>query len=473
MLQLERIGTHNWKFVHPEGYRYALDELDRGCDLYEMNDLARAEKVFIGIVNEIPDHLDALHHWALVRDEAGDLDQAKGLWEKAVSMGKKAFPETFEIGKDVLLWGVLDNRPFLRCLQGLGLSVFKSGDVSRANEIFMENLKLNPNDSQDVRALAIQSFFCLRQHGNVLEICKVYPDDCLPDTLYGRAMAYFLIDDRKNADKSLKQAIKYLPKIAQEIIKDKHRKPKSMSTRHIRVGGEDDAYDYWQRNKKLWMGAIGAIDWVRMTLGERGAGIAAKKGSGKGLVYQIKIVLKDVKPSVWRKFQVRGDATLYDLHFILQEIMGWLGGHLHQFTIDGKRYSVPDYEFESAFESIDERIVKIKDVIDSEKEKIIYEYDFGDGWEHSLTVEKILPVEKGVRYPVCLDGRRACPPEDCGGPYGYKEFLDAVNNPGHSEHKSMLEWIGGEFDPEDFNLREINEALKHVDKTKDMAENLL
>ena len=263
MLQLKRLGSHEWEFVHPDGYRDTLDGFHRGCDLYEEGEYTKAQKVFMATVAEIPDHLDGLHHWALVREKSGDLPKAKELWEKAVSMGKKAFPKTFTIGKDTLIWGFIDNRPFLRCLHGLGLAVFKTGDVNRANKIFMELLKLDPNDNQGARASAIESFFYLWQPEDVLKICDSYPYDDLPDTLYGRALAHHKLGNKNKAEKCLKEAIECLPKVAKELTKDKHRKPKSMHPYYIRVGGEDQAYDYWQRNKNYWETSPGAIDLVK------------------------------------------------------------------------------------------------------------------------------------------------------------------------------------------------------------------
>ncbi len=101
-------------------------------------------------------------------------------------------------------------------------------------------------------------------------------------------------------------------------------------------------------------------------------------------------------------------------------------------------------------------------VLDRGVKKFAYEYDLGDGWRHTITVEKTLPVEAGVRYPRCLDGKRACPPEDCGGPCGYADFVEAVQNPKHEQHDELLDWVGGEFDPEKFDLDAVNEELPGV-----------
>ena len=97
-----------------------------------------------------------------------------------------------------------------------------------------------------------------------------------------------------------------------------------------------------------------------------------------------------------------------------------------------------------------------------EDSRFTYDYDFGDGWEHVLEVEKVLLPQKGVRYPVCLDGARACPPEDVGGMGGYEEFLKAIRDPNHPEHEEYLDWIGGNFDPEQFDLDEVNDILRSL-----------
>ena len=175
-------------------------------------------------------------------------------------------------------------------------------------------------------------------------------------------------------------------------------------------------------------------------------------------VFQLKITLRGSKPPIWRRMQVRGSTTLYKMHYILQDVMDWDDYHLHQFIVDGVYYGVPDQEW--APEIISERRVKLEQIVSVEKDRFVYEYDFGDSWEHVIVVEKVLPAEPGVRYPVCLTGRRACPPEDVGGIWGYYDFLEAIQDPKHPEHEDMLEWIGGSFDPEAFDVDRINQQLK-------------
>ena len=139
--------------------------------------------------------------------------------------------------------------------------------------------------------------------------------------------------------------------------------------------------------------------------------------------------------------------------------MGWANYHLYQFTIGGATYSRPDFELE--LDEEDAQKVKLAQVV-SEKDRFVYEYDFGDSWEHELLVEKISQPEKGKRYPLCLTGKRACPPEDCGGIWGYTDLLEIIQDPDHEEYEEMMDWLGGEFDPEVFNIDEVNQLLRSL-----------
>lgn len=177
-------------------------------------------------------------------------------------------------------------------------------------------------------------------------------------------------------------------------------------------------------------------------------------------VYQLKITLKDAKPPIWRRVQVLNTTTLQPLHQIIQQAMGWTDSHLHQFTIQGVEYGQPMPEYE--FNVRNEAKVKLNQVVTGEKFKFLYTYDMGDSWDHEILVEKILPREVHQHYPICLTGKRVCPPEDCGGVWGYAEFVAAIQDPNHPEHEDMLEWIGGHFDPNEFDLDDVNEQLRAI-----------
>lgn len=178
------------------------------------------------------------------------------------------------------------------------------------------------------------------------------------------------------------------------------------------------------------------------------------------LAYQIKITLKNIRPPIWRRLLVSEKTTLAELHNIIQWSFGWYDCHLHEFDIQDTRYGNPaDDEFnESNFH--DENKARMNKLGLYQGSRFMYLYDFGDSWEHEVVIEKIIQVEKGTQLPQCITGKRACPPEDVGGPWGYEEFLETINDPESSEYEETLEWIGGEFDPEAFNLQEINERLQ-------------
>ena len=174
------------------------------------------------------------------------------------------------------------------------------------------------------------------------------------------------------------------------------------------------------------------------------------------------MTLKHSKPPIWRRLLISGNTTLFDLHKIIQIAMGWTNSHLHQFIIDEKYYSIPS---EDDWEPvIDERKYKISDIVKIEKRKFIYEYDFGDSWEHEVLVEKIMPIDPKIEYPICIKGKKACPPEDVGGIWGFEEFLEAMKDPQHPEHESYISWWGGQYDPDEFNLDKINKALQKIEQ---------
>ncbi len=189
--------------------------------------------------------------------------------------------------------------------------------------------------------------------------------------------------------------------------------------------------------------------------------MAKTPAAGAQQVYQLKVTLADSKPPIWRRLLVTGDTRLSDLSTIILTAMGWDGYHLHQFIIDGVYYGVPHPDF-ADLDIYDESKVSLAQIASREKTKFVYEYDFGDSWEHIVLVEKILPREEGAVYPRCIKGRRACPPEDCGGIWGYEELLEILADPEHPEYEETLEWTGEDFNPNDFDQDWVNESLQHM-----------
>lgn len=169
-------------------------------------------------------------------------------------------------------------------------------------------------------------------------------------------------------------------------------------------------------------------------------------------IFQLKITLQGSKPPIWRRVLVPGNVTLGDLHNVIQQAMGWTGGHMHHFDLNDTYYGDPHPEMP---EIQDQEKIRLADVAKTSGMSFEYLYDFGDNWEHLVKVEKILPQDPKQKYPVCLAGKRACPPEDCGGIWGYEELLETLSDPKHPEHEDMRDWMGleegEEFDPEKFD----------------------
>lgn len=187
-----------------------------------------------------------------------------------------------------------------------------------------------------------------------------------------------------------------------------------------------------------------------------------KAKSAANTVHQFKITLIGSKPPIWRRIQVE-DCTLDKLHEHIQTAMGWTNSHLHQFEIFEQRYGNPellDDGFDD-FKCIDSTRTKISDITQNAGKRFsfTYEYDFGDGWEHEIRFEGSPEKEPGKKYPLCLEGARACPPEDVGGIYGFYDFLAALADPKHEQHDDFIEWGGG-FDPKEFDAEETSKAMR-------------
>jgi hypothetical protein len=175
-------------------------------------------------------------------------------------------------------------------------------------------------------------------------------------------------------------------------------------------------------------------------------------------VFQLRVSLIDSEPVIWRRILVDQDVLLPRLHKILQAVMGWTDSHLHQFTVAGVRFAEPNDEFSPG--PIDYRRIALNQILPARGATCVYEYDFGDSWEHLIEVEDELArdVVSGP-LPTCLDGARGCPPEDCGGTHGYDLLIQAIADPRHPEHDEYLAWAGGEFDPEAFDVNAVNKLL--------------
>ena len=189
-------------------------------------------------------------------------------------------------------------------------------------------------------------------------------------------------------------------------------------------------------------------------------------------IYQIKVLLEGTKPTVYRTIEIPENATFFDLHMVIQIAFNWYDAHLHEFRKENLLISDPEFYDDVMYEFEDEKLVnenkiQISEILQSPKDKIKYLYDFGDSWEHSVTLEKITDAIDGVEYPRCIRGKRCTPPEDVGGVWGFEEFKEAMADPHHEEHESYKEWYGGDFDSEFVDFEDINEQFQAYHEQRD------
>lgn len=175
-------------------------------------------------------------------------------------------------------------------------------------------------------------------------------------------------------------------------------------------------------------------------------------------LFQFRIDLDGIRPGIWRRIQIASDCTFFDLHVAIQNAMGWLDCHLHEFIVKNLitneseeiGYSPEQKELQ---DSVSEWQLFVKDYIEANA-NFLYIYDFGNDWVHKITFEKLIDPKPGTNYPICTDGAKACPPENVGGVFDYEVFIEAIKNQLHPEHQEMLDWCGGSFDPDDFDPKD-------------------
>ena len=178
-------------------------------------------------------------------------------------------------------------------------------------------------------------------------------------------------------------------------------------------------------------------------------------------VYQLKMSLLDYKPSIWRRILVNPDTSLDDLHKIIQTAMGWEGYHLYEFSGIAKKYESDEFDEGKPINS--KKATNLNQTFLNENQSIIYTYDFGDTWEHEIIFEQIIDVDTRKQIPCCIGGKLNCPPEDCGGTYGYANLLHILSHPRHREYRETREWLVSKFDPLHFSMAAKNKLLKQKD----------
>ena len=413
-----------------------------------------------------PDCADA--YVLLAEETAKSPQEAKELYEQGVAAGERALgPEFFEENAGHF-WGLLETRPYMRAREGLAHVLWALGERQGAVEHFEEMLRLNPGDNQGIRYALARYLLPMGDDERLRRLLDRYPDDASAEWLYVRALSLFRAGgESPEANDALLKALGANPFVPVYLfgLEELPDRPPA----YHGFGDENEAMLYVGYAGQTWFETPGAVEWFARRLEQaveqverepvrKGKARASKPRAKTGEVYQLKVTLRGTKPPVWRRLLVPASMKLSKLHDVLQVAMGWTDSHMHMFRVGDLNYGVPspdDWD-----EVLDERKATVGQALPRAKSKLVYEYDFGDSWEHEVLVEKVLDAEPGVAYPVCVAGKRACPPEDCGGVWGYAEFLEAIRDPEHPEHDGMLEWVGGDFDPEDFDLDDVNAALR-------------
>ncbi len=181
----------------------------------------------------------------------------------------------------------------------------------------------------------------------------------------------------------------------------------------------------------------------------------AKQAATTADIVKLKITLNGIRPPVWRRLLLPAAMTLRDLHDAIQASMGWEDAHLHDFDIAGEHYGDPT----TTDEVVNEKRLTLDKILKAGVKRFTYTYDFGDDWEHVILIEGTVTRAAGQRYPACIAGKRACPPEDSGGIYGYARLIEIMADPSHPEHDEMSEWLGEDFTPDDFSIVEADASV--------------
>lgn len=260
-LELICIGDGEWVFSDQDTSNEIYELLEEALDLMEEMKFGSAKAKLKRLLKLNPYHIDAIHHLAIIENSKKNKDSSSNLWERGVMIGRSAISKRFKRGSSRIPWLNLDNRPFLRCLHGHGFALLDEDRIDEAIDVFKELIDYNPDDNLGARDNLMSMFIETGRLDEALELSRRYDDDAGPCIMYGKALTCFLKGDMKEADKSLVEAMKYTPRVAEEILKKDHSKPDGWKPGYITLGGWDEAYYYWEMQGKYWTHE--AIEWLR------------------------------------------------------------------------------------------------------------------------------------------------------------------------------------------------------------------
>ncbi len=373
-------------------------------------------------------------------------------------------------------------RAYVRARVALARCLAEGGHLAEARALYDDLLRRDHEDPLGLRYEVLPLYHALDDRAALRDLLARYEKEESCFLAWERLwLALAEGEQRRVVTRRARRALKANPHVPDHLLgladAGDPRAP------YYSPGSADEAAFYAALARIWWANTPVSLSWlvdhvVEKRCQERGAAAsevasapadraAGRRGRRRAFsVYQLKVTLRGLRPPIWRRFLVRDDATLAELHQTLQIVMGWTNSHLYRFEIAGADYVDPEL-FEEDFEPPlrNARRAKLRQVLGGEGFRFRYVYDFGDYWEHDLVVERVLPPEDGTSYPRCLKGRRTCPPEDCGGVWGYQRLLAILADPQHEEREESLRWLAGQgrspFDPEAFDLETVNEALRH------------
>ncbi len=261
-IKLEKISDQEYRFLYPRHVNQLDDMIFDAVDYIDAGDYVRAKSILHSVIDAFPEHIDAKHHLAVCLKEQGEFQVAYNLWEEAVEIGTQCFPANVSMADMRLEWTWLENRPFLRAYEAFGVDLYEQDRLEEALTVFNNLLSLNPADNQGIRALAIKTNFDLERPEEVLRICDCFPEDGLADTYYGRLLALYQLKCKDRLEKSLKEAIEFLPLIARELVKSNHTEFDNLLQSDF-DDERDEAVYYWENYGQYWQETDGAIKFLK------------------------------------------------------------------------------------------------------------------------------------------------------------------------------------------------------------------
>ena len=386
----------------------------------------------------------------------GEFEKGDNIINQASEKALKRIVDRKGNWPDRLEWGWLKNRHIIRAILNQAILSWKSENFNEALDLLRKLLRSNPNDNIGAR------FYILGIRMNIsfidfeLRFNKkgYYEKDIFE---------WFDVNHKRYSDEFEwwdKEMNKY------ETQSEDYDMDKIDGNTEMEIFTIDNIYEKlesFEDSRKIHDILNAKKHQIEMELPSQSGDFYKPK------IFQLKITIKDIKPPIWRRILISNHTNFYELHLAIQEFFNWGNYHLHEFHFPYDRNpnhkirllgldpegNIPDDvdgDFLSYYDAQEDE-VRVCNVFSKNRRTVGYLYDFGDNWEHSIKLEKVYPFKKGFKEPSCVGGKRAAPPEDCGGSWGYQDLLEILKNKRHPEHEEMKEWVGSTFNPEKMDVQ--------------------